>query len=1294
MKRTAIAAIILVAGHSALQAGISLDRSDRQACWFTVQVPEARLEKAGGPHTRVSLEGFGPEVLPGKPAIPSGFVFVAVPEGARVTVQAEPGKTGEFNDIRLQPQPVLVPGSAPGMGVYEYAEDEEAYSQHGFSPRAAAELVTVEPLRQLTLARIRINPAQYDPAAGRLRIHGRIQVKVSWDPPDKGRGRNDDAAFDRAYASLAVNYAQARDWARGPAPEPSKDGDPFDRSNRWFRMPVVNEGVYWIDHGYLLRHGIDPATIDPRTVKIFNGGSRALPKDYIQSYPDSLTQSAIWVKGEEDGRFDTGDLIVFYAQDLSGWAKNSALATPQFHNPYCDTNVYWLAWGGEAGLRMQTVNGEPQDPGAHAPSAFTDTLHFEQDAYNPFNSGEIWYWSSMGRGNSEQTRLYSLGFYLPEPEGGACGVRISYRAATSGWHRMRWGVNGAFARDLRWSGNPGSGELSDTASCSASTGTNRLDLELVKETADTTDGIHFNWFEVSYRRAFRAVGRRIKFRVDSAGHQRHRVTLTGLASENALILDIGDPARPRRIATSRVYPSYAEFEDGWRPGNRYLAAAPEAWRAPAAMSEYQPQRLRSAFLDARYLIIAPDELWTAAQKLAARRGQDTWLGPVRIVRLSWVYNEFGFGLRQPAAVRNFLKHLYLSSNRTSPAYCLLFGNGNFDYRYLNRSLPNVNLVPSYQGDALSAPLGEYRFDAHDDWFAHFETSNYPQFSIARLPATGPAEAEAVVSKLFGYASSHGPWRNRAILMADDQFSTSSSAEWVHTRDTETLSNSHLPGHYDRCKVYGIEYPKVDRTKPAAKARLISDWNQGASLVNFIGHGSWWTWGHEEYFRDIDVPYLSNGEKLPFVLTASCGISRFDNPNYRCINAGLVAKGNGGAIATFGDMREGLSGANFLLNHSVYAAVFQDGLDLGQSVFTAKFRTQSVAYNNRPYVLLGDPGIYLANPRHAITLTLGSDTLLCRGRYAVTGRVEEAGALPSGQVLVRIFDVPTRVDSSGTSYYQPGKAISQGLATVSGDSFKYVFNVPDLYYSSPKEGCRISAYAWGSSGDAAGTGAGTIWIGGLDTTRVNDQTGPAVSLTADGDEVREGDFISARARLAVRLSDPLGINITPGVQEGEIRTWLDNEAYQDLSQSFIYDLDSDSSGRAEYSPRLSLGGHLLTVRAYDSFGNQTTFRRSFRVADDNSSLEMVYNYPNPTAGGTHFTFQLPEPADVTIRVFTVAGRLIRTIEAPGLGAGYRQVFWDCRDQAGDQLANGVYLYKVTMRGAGRDESKYSKLVIMR
>lgn len=1269
---------------------VKLRGSDDLSCSFQVRLDEWQL--LPGPdvdHKSIVVPGCWPDAGPGSPALPVQYVFVAVPPSARIDLAYEAGRFQEISEVRLTPVPKLSPDQDGALSKLLYQEDAAAYGRSGYHPAALAELVSVEPLRQLMLARIKISPVQYDPAAKKIRIYRDLSVRVSWDIPGPKGPANTDAVYDPVYSALALNYETARNWVR-PAPMAPKEGDPFDQAARWFRIPILTSGLYVLDYSFLQRSGLDPATVDPRTIKIFNGGSRALPKAYAASYPDSLIQCAILVMGEEDGRFDPGDVIIFYAQDLAGWHKNQDLVTRQYHNPYCDTNVYWLAYGGTPGLRMAAIEGHPQTPGAYVPTSFRDTIHLEQDLYNPFNSGEIWYWQRLVRSNTEAAKSYSFALSPQDPAEGQFTIYLCYRAGTPGWHRMRWGIDGQWLRDLRWNGSPRDGELIDSATV-AFAGT-RLDIELVKENADTLDEIHFNWCELIYSRGYRAQARKIFFRADSASQERHRIRLTGLSSDSILIFEIGDAFRPKVVLGSKHYPVYVEFEDGWRRDNRYLALAAEAALTPLRMDEYQPQQLRARFTDANYLLIVPDEFWSQAQRLADIYRHRLDLQPIKLAKLSWIYNEFGFGLRQPAAIRNFLKHIYLASNRTRPSYCLLFGNGNYDYRYLNRSLPNINYLPSYQGDVLNNPLGEYRFDANDDWFAHMETSDYPQFAIARLPATNPSEADVLVNKIAGYQSSFGPWRARAVFMADDQFTPGSSSEWIHTIDTEVLVKYYLPFYYDPYKVYGIEYPKVDRTKPGAKAELLKQWSAGAALVNFTGHGNWWTWGHEEYFRDIDVPYLNNGDKLPFVVSASCLISRFDNPRYRCISAALVTKSSGGAIAAFGDMREGYSGPNAQLNQELYRAIFNDSLDLGRSVFLAKYRTQSISGNNLPYVLLGDPAIHLHQQRGTIQWSYLPDTLRSRGRYTLRGRL--AAGIGVGQVLVKVFDLPIRIDSTGVSYQRQEKLINQGLASVVGDSFSYTLNVPNLYYPQPRAGCRISAYAWNAEGDAVGVNADTVWLGGLDTGRVNDHRGPTISLWAEGTMLRDGDFISQDAKLSIRISDPLGINLNPGIPEGEIRVWLDNEPYRDLSQSFIYDLDSDTSGAIEYLPRLTAGSHLLTIRAYDCFGNYTTFKQSFRVSEINSSLEMIYNYPNPTSGGTWFTFQLPEAADVTIKIFTVSGRNIRNIEARGLRPGYQQIFWDGLDHVGDRLANGVYLYKITMKGQTHQDSKFNKLVIMR
>ncbi|HRI47074.1 MAG TPA: FlgD immunoglobulin-like domain containing protein, partial [Ignavibacteriaceae bacterium] len=97
------------------------------------------------------------------------------------------------------------------------------------------------------------------------------------------------------------------------------------------------------------------------------------------------------------------------------------------------------------------------------------------------------------------------------------------------------------------------------------------------------------------------------------------------------------------------------------------------------------------------------------------------------------------------------------------------------------------------------------------------------------------------------------------------------------------------------------------------------------------------------------------------------------------------------------------------------------------------------------------------------------------------------------------------------------------------------------------------------------------------------------------------------------------------------------------------------------------------------------------------IAQVYNYPNPFTETTNFTFKLTQvPDEVVIKVYTIAGRLIREIKknSSELNADFNFIQWDGRDQDGDKIANGVYLYKVIARLGDKTEHITEKLAKIR
>ncbi len=122
------------------------------------------------------------------------------------------------------------------------------------------------------------------------------------------------------------------------------------------------------------------------------------------------------------------------------------------------------------------------------------------------------------------------------------------------------------------------------------------------------------------------------------------------------------------------------------------------------------------------------------------------------------------------------------------------------------------------------------------------------------------------------------------------------------------------------------------------------------------------------------------------------------------------------------------------------------------------------------------------------------------------------------------------------------------------------------------------------------------------------------------------------------------------------------------------------------PEQEPGPHTLTLRAWDVANNASTATLDYYVEPDGElALRNVYNYPNPTTGPTRFVFEHNQApgtvASVQVRIYTLSGRPVRTLDATDalpegiLTGSLVQIPWDGRDEDFDELATGIYLYKV-------------------
>jgi hypothetical protein len=213
----------------------------------------------------------------------------------------------------------------------------------------------------------------------------------------------------------------------------------------------------------------------------------------------------------------------------------------------------------------------------------------------------------------------------------------------------------------------------------------------------------------------------------------------------------------------------------------------------------------------------------------------------------------------------------------------------------------------------------------------------------------------------------------------------------------------------------------------------------------------------------------------------------------------------------------------------------------------------------------------------------------------------------------------------------------------------------------------------------------------------DTTTPSMNITFDGYDILDGDYISDKPLIKTELTD---LSLLPITDPSSVEIYL-NEVLIPPDTSILSYQFSESNPKVivEFTPELADGEYILRVLGKNASGNvvdSAGVERYFLVSNE-AKILYVYNYPNPFKDATSFTFKLTQiPDEIKIKIFTIAGRLVKEIKlsASQLNFDFNKIYWDGKDEDGDRLANGVYLYKVIMKAGDKTEAVTQKLAIVR
>jgi len=304
---------------------------------------------------------------------------------------------------------------------------------------------------------------------------------------------------------------------------------------------------------------------------------------------------------------------------------------------------------------------------------------------------------------------------------------------------------------------------------------------------------------------------------------------------------------------------------------------------------------------------------------------------------------------------------------------------------------------------------------------------------------------------------------------------------------------------------------------------------------------------------------------------------------------------------------------------------------------------------------------------------------------------------------KVYQIPNGDSTYDLNYTMPGARIFRGETEVNAGKFSIQFIVPkDISYGG--EDARISAYAKSADDQASASGSlDSIAVSGT-MAEITDSISPEIKVFYGENELIAGTVMPQQSLLRIELFDSTGINLSGEVGHKFEVNLDDDPAYNfDLTDRFVYYSGSYQNGEAEIRlPQMENGNYILKIKAWDSANNSALkeMRISLGEAEVPQIVEM-YNVPNPFANETQFYYELSDEAsNVSIDIFTLAGRKIYTISnLPGHSGENISEAWNGEDKWGDKLANGIYIYKLSVRTAtgladNIDLEKFGKLVILK
>ncbi len=854
-----------------------------------------------------------------------------------------------------------------------------------------------------------------------------------------------------------------------------------------YKLEVDRDGIYKITYDELLDAGFPLDLVTPVNLRLYNNG----------------TEVPIYFHGAEDGTFDEEDYFEFWG------VKNKKTFFSEhpdmYADPFTDINVYWLVDGHVPGLRLtEESGGLIGNTGGYIfePYAYTETLHFEQDKHNekfgqsgigkPSYFFDHWFYDS---GISAPEGI-AYDFYLPYPYESGSDVVItaamrgkSYRSPANELtgHQVELKLRGKgdvakligqirpedgwVDQDLRFISNADSAvKLSQSVLVN---GINRLEVDMFQ--TGVTDIVLLNWFDVSYKRKYRAYKNYIKFHVDREFFNNTyvhlgdniQINVDGFDSNDISIYKLG----VSKIVNGKIgyvlndnFKSFGiSIQDQiFDPATEYVAVTEEAKLKPVSIRAFRrwdedrpTWTIMNTENSADYLIITNRLFYDSALKLRDLK-EEQGLHAL-VVTVENIYDIFNMGIKSPLAIKDFIAYALHHWKTDHPLkYVVLVGSASYDYKGIYTK--GADLVPTFMYQTL-----KYGAASSDFWYALIDGDDYiPDVSVARIPASSNQELLNYIEKIehFGDTQEKSDWRNTTLFISGNDSSATDkeaiSYQPIFRTQNLRLINQQIPPSVFANRLNTVKDNRIPGYDPSfgGTTDLIEYFDNGLSFINFFGHGGGGIWADVSLLNLSDVDRLNNGYKLPFISSMTCFTADFSNPGRLGLAEKLLLAEQKGAIAVLGASGVGWKYNDFAIDWGLFDFLWKKNISFGEAVDLMKiyylanpvYVTETQDSYTRgygslkhsmvsQYNLLGDPSLKLAQPESRLSVQLSNPTPAAGD----TVQISVSGGLSAGNGHLRIEDNNGKLATEQYFNYQPGMHFSFPVPE-SGAGITYVAKV--------------------------------------------------------------------------------------------------------------------------------------------------------------------------------------------------------------------------------------------------------------